>query len=326
MIDKSKVHNILFITLSNIGDVVLTLPVLGVLEKEFPEAKITVMVSAQAKEIFQNDPAITKIIAYDKHVGFLKKVNLGLRLRRKFFDLVVDLRSTIYPALINAPYKTSLISKKAKEVIHKKYFHLNKLLPLGLDIKGASYNLFFNDEDKLKVKTIFTELNISDVDKLVAVAPGAKSHIKRWTASGFAKVCQRLNKELGVKVLLVGDSNDKEITSQIIASGLNNTYDISGYTNIRELAYLLSQCKLLITNDSSPMHLADIVNTPAIAIFGPTDYKKYGPTLKNSQVIREQLKCSPCKRAQCGYNLECMKQIGADEVFEAAKRILSHGL
>lgn len=342
MMDKSKIHNILFITLSNIGDVILALPVLRVLEKEFPNAKISVMVSPQAKGVFVNDPAISRIISYDKHISFLEKIKLGLRLKRKNFDLVVDLRSTLYPVLINAPYRTSLwgrprgehpalaLIKKICRVspsgtspyLHKRYIHLNKLIGFGLDVQNATYNLFFSEEDKRTTKSIFEEFNILEADKIIAVAPGAKSHIKRWTTSGFIKVCQRLNRELGVKVLLVGDSNDKEIISQILSTGLSDTYDISGRTNICELGYLLSKCKLLITNDSAPLHLADIVKTPCIAIFGPTDYVKYGPTIPNSVVIRKHLKCSPCEKAQCAFNLECMKQISADEVFETARRIL----
>jgi len=321
MIDKTKIHNILFITLTNIGDVVLTLPVLGVLEAEFPEAKITVMVSPQAKELIQRDPQVTKIIAYNKRISLIEKINLGFRLRRRGFDLVVDLRSTLYPMLINAPYKTRLSSKN-KNNIHKKYSHLNKLTSLGLDVSNASYKLRFSSEDVFKIKSILQDLNISDTEKIVAIAPGAKSHIKRWTTSGFGKLCNRLNKELGVKVLLIGDSNDKEIISHIISPGLNDTYDLSGRTNLRELAYLISRCKLLITNDSAPLHLADLVETQCIAIFGPTDNKKYGPTLEGSTVIRKDLKCSPCEKAQCAFALGCMKQISADEVFEAVKNEL----
>ena len=323
MIDKTKVHNILLITLSNIGDVVLTLPVLGVLEREFPDANISVMVGPAAGEIFQNGPRISGIISYDKHISFLEKMKLGMRLRKRNFDLAVDLRSTLYPLLIGAPYRTPLFKKNTQGRLHKKQAHLNKLLPLGLNIKNASYSFPFSKKEILKIKNIFKELNISDADRVVAVAPGAKSHIKRWTISSFAKVCRRLNKELGIKVILVGDNNDKEIISEMLSLGLNNTYDISGRTNLRELGCLLSRCELLITNDSAPLHLADLVNIPCIAIFGPTDSQKYGPTLEKSAVIKKALKCSPCEKAQCVFNLECMKQISADEVFETGKRLLS---
>jgi ADP-heptose:LPS heptosyltransferase len=253
-------------------------------------------------------------------------VRLGLRLRKRNFDLVIDLRSTLYPLLVNALYRTTLFKKTKGKQAHKRYAHLTKLIPLGLSVQDASYNIFFSEDDKRTVKMIFKGLNILQSDKIVAIAPGAKSHIKRWTISGFARLCQRLSRELGAKILLVGDNNDKEIISRILSFGLNDAYDISSRTNIRELGYLLSQCKLLVTNDSAPLHIADIVNTPTVSIFGPTDEKKYGPILKNSAVIRKNLRCSPCEKAQCAFDLECIRQIGADEVFEAAKRILGHGL
>jgi len=324
MMDKTKVNNILFLTLSNIGDVVLTLPVLGVLEREFPNANITVMVSEQAKEIFQHDPKIAKVITYNKRIPFSEKITLGLRLRKRNFDLIVDLRSTLYPLLAGAPYRTSLFTNKArKEGMHKRDFHLSKLTGLGLDINEASYDLFYGEEDILNVKNLLKQLNISDTDKIVAIAPGAKSHIKQWPIGGFAKVALRLNRELGIKVLLLGDKNDKEMIAQILSFGLNDTYDMAGRTNLRELAYILSFCRLLITNDSAPLHLGSLVKTPVVAIFGPTDDLKYGPVSQNSVVIKKGLKCSPCEKAQCVFNLECLRQINADDVFEAAKRILS---
>ncbi|MFH0731984.1 MAG: glycosyltransferase family 9 protein [Candidatus Omnitrophota bacterium] len=326
MIDKTKIHNILFITLSNIGDVVLTLPVLGVLKREFPEAKFTVMVSPRAKEIFQNDPAISKIISYDKHISLFEKLRLGLRLRKKNFDLVVDLRSTLYPLLINAAYRTKLLNKMQKARVHKRYAHLSKLKSLGINIEDASYKLLFNDDNKRNMDTLLKQLNMSQEDKIIAVAPGAKSHTKQWQVSGFARLCQKLNKELGLKVLLVGTSDDKETISQVLSAGLNDTYDISARTSIYELAYLLSKCRLLITNDSAPMHIADIVDIASVAIFGPTDYIKYRPMKSDSIVIRKDLNCSPCERAQCEFNLECMKGVTVDEVFEAVKGLLRYSV
>lgn len=325
MIDKSKIYNILFITLSNIGDVILTLSTLGVLEREFPNAKITVMVSAKAKELFANDPAVTNIIPYNKHISLLEKLRIGIDLRKQDFDLVVDLRSTLYPIIVGAPYKTSLIKRK-QCTQHKSLEHLSKLQSLGIDTADASYNIAYNKDDKLNTKDIFNQLAISETDKVIAIAPGAKSHIKRWKASSFSKLCQRLNKELAVKVLLIGSEFDKEIISEVLPTGHNSTYDISTKTNLRELGYILSNCKLLITNDSAPLHMASLVNIPTIAIFGPTDHIKYGPTSKNSTVIKEALKCLPCEKAQCVFDLECMKNITVDKVFGVVKKTLNHGV
>ena len=322
-IEPEEVKKILIITLSNIGDVVLTLPVLGVLKREFPRAEITVMVGANAKELFEAEPAVSRTVIYDKKARFSKKIELGLMLRRRGFDLVVDLRNSLFPLLIGARHNTPLFVKRAGAHMHRKDKHLKRIAAMGIPVDNPPFSVSIARDDKLHVHSLLNQLGILPDDDLVAVAPGAKSHIKRWTTAGFIKVCDRLNKELGLKVLLIGDDSDRPINEQIRARGLRGAYDLSGRTSLRELAYLLSLCKLLITNDSAPLHIGSAVGIPTIAIFGPTDYKKYGPLSANSILVRKPLNCSPCQKALCRFNLECMKQVSVEEIFIAALEILS---
>jgi len=193
---------------------------------------------------------------------------------------------------------------------------------MGVNIENSRYNLFFSEDDKRNANKLLQEFNITEPKRVVVVAPGAKSHTKRWSVASFAKLCHKINKELGVKVLLAGDLNDKDIISQILSSGLNDSYDISARTNLRELAFLILQCGLLVSNDSSPLHIADLVKTPCLSIFGPTDHLKYGPTLAESVVLRKDIKCAPCEKAQCPYALQCLKQVTSDEAFEIVKSII----
>ncbi|MFH1867922.1 MAG: glycosyltransferase family 9 protein [Candidatus Omnitrophota bacterium] len=320
-IDKSKVKKILLITLSNIGDVVLTLPVLRVIEREFPEADITVMVGPNAKEIFTGESSVSRIIVYNKHVSLSKKIQLGLRLRRRGFDMVVDLRNSLFQFLIGARYNSPLI-KRSYSDIHRKDKHLKALASMGTSVDNPPFSIFLTRDDKLHINSVLNEFGILPDDNMVAMAAGSKSHTKRWATTGFLKLCDRLNKEMALKVILVGDDNDRAINKEIAAVGLKDVYDLSGRTNIRELAYLLSLCELLVTNDSAPVHIASAVGLPTVAIFGPTDPKKYGPLSDNSIVLVKGLRCSPCEKALCRFDLECMKKITADEVFNAAKEIL----
>lgn len=321
-IDPKKIKKILMITLSNIGDVALTLPALGVLKREFPGADITVMVAASCKELFEAEPAVSRIVVYDKHIPFFKKVELGLKMRRLGFELVVDLRNSLFPLLTGARYNTPLFVERTDSHIHRMDKHLKRLSALGIPVDNAPFSVSMTRDDKLHVHSIFNELGILPDDDIAAVAPGAKSHIKRWATTGFIEVCGRLIREASLKVLLIGDDSDRAINEEIHAAGLKEVYDLSGRTNLRELAYLLSLCKLLITNDSASLHIGSAVGTPTVAIFGPTDYKKYGPVSPNSIVVRKGLGCSPCQKAQCRFELDCMKQISAEEVFACAKEIL----
>lgn len=321
-IDKVSVKKILFITLSNIGDVVLTLPVLRVLEREFPEADTTVMVGPNAREIFEGESSVSRIVVFNKQISLSKKIQLGLRLRRRGFDLVVDLRNSLFSLLIGARYSSPLL-RRSYAYMHRKDKHLSVLASMGISIEDPPFSIFLTRDDKLHINSILNELGILPDDSIVAIAAGAKSHTKRWTITGFVRLCDRLNKEMGLKILLVGDDNDRAINQEIKDVGLREVYDLSGRTHIKELAYLLSLCKLLITNDSAPVHIASAVGLPAVAIFGPTDHRKYGPLFAESIVIRKALRCSPCEKALCRFDLECMKKITADEVFNAAKKILS---
>ena len=87
---------------------------------------------------------------------------------------------------------------------------------------------------------------------------------------------------------------------------------------------LMQRAALVITNDSASLHLASALYIPTVAIFGPTDADKYGPTATQSRTIRRHLFCSPCEQALCRFSHECMRFISAEEVYEAAKQLLRH--
>ena len=101
------VNKILFITLSNFGDVILTLPVLDALRANYPDARITVMIGPRPSEIFKNNPYIDKLIIYNKYAKFREKARLFFALEKERFDVVVDLRNTLFGALLPARFRTS---------------------------------------------------------------------------------------------------------------------------------------------------------------------------------------------------------------------------
>lgn len=316
------VKRISVITLSNIGDVMLTLPVIGALRGNFKNASIDIVVGPRAKEIFETDPRIEKIYVYDKATSLMKKLKLILRLRRNRYDLAVDLRNSLLGFLIGPRFSTKPFLKSPPDEIHKMDLHLLKIKDLGLNAGSNSYPIWISQIDADNMSRLLNKKGISSSDEIVCISPGAKSHIKRWREDGFAKVCDRLIDEFGLKALFVGDANDYQICNRIVNSMKNYAVSICGQTNLRELAWCIKRCRLLITNDSASLHIAGSVDTPAVAIFGPTDYKKYGPRQGRGFAIYRKLHCSPCEVALCKYDLECMKAVEADEVFEAAKQIL----
>ena len=320
-IDKTQIKRILVITLSNIGDIILTTPVIRALSKEFPGSRIDVMVGPNGKDIFDKDPNVFKLVIYDKHVPIAEKRRLQIKLKKLKYDLVADLRNTVFPLLLAPKYRTSPIQSFPKDIVHKKERHLYKLVPFGMeDLNERSY-IYIAKEDEDYADGLIKTNTVTD--PIVIVSPGAKSHLKRWTVEGFAEVCDGLAGECAASIVFVGAGPDDKETVMSVARKMKNRYhDFVDKTNIRQLASLLKRSSLLITNDSAPMHLGCAVGAKVLAIFGPTDPKKYGPTGEFDAVINKKLFCSPCEVAACKYGHECMKLVSADEVLDRAKMMI----
>jgi len=319
-VDRSSVTRILVITLSNLGDVVLTTPVVNALAREFPDARIDIMVGPKGKEVFEADPRIAKVIVYDKHVPLIEKRRLSVKLKKLNYDLIADLRNTIFPLLLGARYRTSTIQKFPPHIVHKRDCHLYRLSSFGIDGTQTPSSIVLTKEDEGFVELM---LRFSHIEKpFVVVNPGAKSHLKRWMEEGFTAVCNRLIDECRVSVVVTGAGEDSEVADRIIAGIKGKINNFVNRTSTRQLAALLKRSALLITNDSAPLHIACAVNTKTLALFGPTDLLKYGPTGETDVVICKKLHCSPCEKASCQYNHECMRLISPDEVFQAARELL----
>lgn len=320
IIGASEVNRILVITLSNIGDIILTTPVIGALAKTFPDARLDVMVGPNGKEIFEKDPNIFKVIIYDKHMPMTDKARLQMKLKKLRYDLVVDIRNTIFPLLISPKCRTATIQKFPHHILHSKKKHLYRLKSVGVDRMDEPSYIHITKDDEEYVDKILKEYAIPE--PIVVISPGAKSHIKRWTAEGFAEVADRLIVECKASVVFVGAKEDEAIVSDIIAKMKNKPYNLVDKTSIRQLASLIKRSKVLVTNDSAPLHLGNAVGAKVVAIFGPTDPRKYGPTGEFDVVINEKLSCAPCEEAECAHNYECMRSIAPDAVFDAAKMII----
>lgn len=318
--------NILVITLSNIGDVVLTFPVINSLIETYPDSRLSVMAGPNARELFEKDARILRFIEYDKSAPFRKKISLIRSLLKAHYDVVIDLRNSIFPLFLGN-LRLNNLRRPPRSITHMRDKHMWRA---GLKASESNVcQIYIPDEDKAYIDTMIEKWGIKDTDRVVVVAPGAKSHAKRWTLNGFANLCDRLKTELDTKVVIVGDGEDKDFVKGIICKMKNPCVNAAGLTNLRQLVYIIKYAKVLVSNDSSPVHIAGCVGTSSVALFGPTDPKKYGPVGRDDIVIQKDgFKCMPCEEPLCRLNPQypeealCMKSIDAEEVFNAVKTIL----
>jgi len=323
-INKRKVKRILIIGLSNIGDAVLTSPVVEVLRDNFPKAHLALLVGPRAFSVFKNDRRIDNKIIYDKAIHWKNKLRLVNRLKHDRYDLVVDLRNAGFTIFLGARYHTSIFRKPPQALLHMKDRHLWKLKSLGLEVnEGIGPSVQVSEDDKQNVEKMFKRWQIKDGQAVIALACGSRSTTKRWIKSSFSQLIERLIKKYKAKIIMIGDDQDRLIAEEIIEHIRPRLINACGKTSVGELTFLLSKCCLLITNDSAPMHLGWAQGIPVVSIFGPTDHKKYAPAGANNIAIYKDLACYPCQKSLCPSGTrECMKTITPDEVFAACEKLL----
>ncbi|MFA5224654.1 MAG: lipopolysaccharide heptosyltransferase II [Candidatus Omnitrophota bacterium] len=308
---------ILFITLSNIGDCILSLPVLDALHNEYPDASISCLVPERPKEIFSNSPVVDKVIIFDKHARLADKIKLFFSLSRERFDIVVDLRNSFFGAFLPAKKRSSPLRFMPVNFKHMKDKHLLWSGFSGYPFRDRKQqSLVVAPEDVNYINGILKEHKLSGSAKLIVIAPGARSQVKRWDKHNFRQLCSRLIQD-GWDVVLAGDQADQPICSYICQENPEKIINLCAKTSISQLAALLKSARLLVTNDSAIMHLASYLNVPVCAIFGPTNENKYGPWSKDKMVIKKDIFCRPCEKAACRFgSLACLSCLKVEDVFE----------
>jgi len=182
--------------------------------------------------------------------------------------------------------------------------------------------LFPNAQDFLYAQELLQGSGIKENDNMVGIAPGSIWATKRWFSERFAEVADLLIKKVGVKVILLGSNDDKKLCIEIANLMETKPVILAGKTSILQSAAILSQCKVILSNDSAPVHIASAMKKPVVAIFGSTIPEfGFAPYGEGHIIIEKKIECRPCgihgKKRCPEKHFKCMTEISAQEVFEA---------
>ena len=343
-------RSILIVKLSAIGDVVHTLPFLEVIRENFPKARIDWVVEETSSQIIEDHPAIDHVIvsqrtSWQKQLFRMWECStalIGIReflgqLRAQTYDLVIDLQGLFKSALLLG------LSRGRRKIgpswgkegsrfflteppffiepdLHAVEKYLKAAEFLGCDRTSWSGDIPIRETDKKTIEKFFHDNGIEG-KVLVAINPIAKWATKLWELEKFSALADKLQKELSCKLVFTGSRQDREEVSRIIQGMDEAPLNLTGQTNLKELAYLYSRCQLLISTDTGPMHLGAAMGCPVVALFGPTAPWRTGPYGPGHTVIRQEMVCSPCLKKKCE-DLRCMRDITVDRVFRAVEQKL----
>ena len=320
-----------------IGDIVLSTPLIKNIKKLYPESEITYVTTPAGRVVLSNNPYLKEVIAYDKrgkNKGFKGMLNLAKELRNKKFDIAYIphryLRSSLICFLSKIPLKIGYDISEGKLFLNKKIEYrkdlheVERLLKLlDTECNDKKIELYPSKEDKEYIDNYLKDKNTNN-KKLIALAIGSKWNTKRWPIEYFNELIEQLESLDDVRVVLVGGNEEKELPVRYS----DKTINAIGETSLLQLAELIKRCDLIVTNDSSPIHIASAFETYIIAIFGAT-VRELGfyPWSQNSEVIENNLlKCRPCGLHggnECPEkHFKCMLDIKPDLVYERILDVL----
>ena len=323
-----------------VGDSILSLPAMNIIKKNYPECEIWVAAQEWVLDLFTMSDAFAGTIPLPEQKS-LKDIQKAAKiLRRSHFDLGFLFTNSFASALVFAlaripqrwGYKkdgrglllTKGIPSPAREKrTHQVQYYIDLLSALGLKEFPRESYLSVNHREKTETEEWLGSQDIPIHRPLIIINPGAYfGSAKRWPAGKYAEFASLLQNRMGAQIMIVGSAEETDLAEAISSRMSDRPYSLTGKTNLPRLAAILILADLFVTNDSGPMHLANMLKVPLVALFGPTDPARTGPYWQPAKVIHKGAPCWPCSYRQCPFDHRCMMDISPEEVFQACQNLL----
>ena len=268
---KGVVNRILFISLSNIGDAVMTTPVLKALHECYPEAVIDIVGDQRSSEIFKNCPFRGEIYHKQKKRFLRGLPGLVKELWFQSYDVIVDIRTDGLAYLLSAGKRYTKINRSATGP-HAVQQHMGIISEIYQGAPPQCHIWTGNAESK------FAEEALGDHygKKLLGIGPGANAEVKIWPKENYLSLVEKAGDNFDA-IVFFGDSRDKERSDFICARIEMPCINLCGKTNILQAVAIQKCLKGFVGNDSGLGHMASATGIPTITIFGIGEPDRYRP-------------------------------------------------
>ena len=328
---KRQFQRILLIRLDRIGDVLLSTPALEAVRAAHPTAHLAMLVRPPCDQLLESHPALNQVLVYEKdgaHRGWGATLAFAWRLRRERFDTALilhpSLRSHIIAAVAGIPVRIGwdrdggwLLTRRVPHVKqegrqHELDYTLEVVRAAGIPVDGVRRlpTMACTERAVTSVKQWLAQQGVQAGESLIACHPSASGPEKRWPAKAFAELADRLINQMHARIVLVAGPEGRADCDAVARAMRAAPLRADGVFDLQQLAALLKRVRLLISNDSGPVHVAVSQGTPVIALFGrtqpgvnPERWKPLGP--------RDVVLCR-----------EPITALAPDEVYEAVAALL----
>lgn len=338
-INKLKIKKILIIDLAFIGDVILSGPLTKAIRQQWPRAEIWMLTVPLTAPVAEMLPAIDRVKVYDKrgqHKGLGGMWQIAADLRQENFDLAVcvnfALRGAAVARLAGIPYRlgydaqhgdlflTWAASHVRSGIKHETENHLEVLKPLGFSVTDYTLQLCPSEEAEKAFAQKKQGYALPQKDEYYVLCPLGSYERKNLPVPLAVQLIRAMEREK--PVFLIGGKGETAALSAIARAGhIGKERILAGTLTLPELAIFLREAAAMVSVDTGPMHIAQAMSCPTVAVFGPTDPEVWGPRNANSRTVYLKDECSPCwGKGDCTDN-HCMEKIKAEQVLTALKQV-----
>jgi len=350
--DPASVRALLVRANNWIGDVVLASPALHALRAHYAGARISVLARPRVLAALEGSEDLDEIIVFDdrgRHRGLAGRMLLIAQLRRRRFDLAVLFQKAFEAAALAAAagarrrfgYATDrrgwLLTDPLAETDeirsrHHAQVFLDLAAAAGAPAEDLALRFPLDARDRERARQELARAGIAETDPLVAVHPGASKTPRAWHPERFGQLAREAAKLVSGRVVVLGSAADAPLARIILDVSGALGVDLTGRTNVREMAAVCERSALFLGSDSGPMHVAAAVGTPVVAIFGPGRPEKTAPFVPPGRcsVLTRRFPCSPCRQdffKECepapSGKPYCLEEIPVAEALEAVREMLA---
>jgi heptosyltransferase-2 len=313
-----------------VGDVVLSLPALRDLRRAFPASRLEALARPSVAGLYAAVPEIDGVVESRGTLADAAAIrgrhDVGLLLPNSFASAFTLWRAGIperwgYATDARGALLTRSCRVRASLGGRSQVYYYRAMLEgLGLAVSGPP-------DASLACPEAWAERGralLGSPGPWIGINPGAAyGTAKRWPPERFAAAAALVARRSGARVAIVGSAAERPLAEAIAAQLGGAARVLCGETTLAELVGVLRELRLLLTNDSGPMHLAAALGTPLVAVFGSTDWTETAPVSERARVVREETECAPCKLRECPIDHRCMARVAVDRVAATALELLA---
>lgn len=338
----NKPKNLLIVRTDRIGDVILSLPLAGIVKNHYPDCKVTFLVRQYTKELVENHPYIDNILTLKENDGKVFIRENVKEIKKYNFDSSIIVYPTFATSLIiflagikrriGTGYRWYSVLFNEKVYEHRKYAEMHELefnvnLLKKFDIKeeitraNVKFDLQINTESNKRVKKELEKNNIDYSKTIIIFHPGSLGSSVDLPIEKFKELIQLVNDKAGFQIILTGSSNERELCNRLVLN--ERIKNLAGKFSLSEMISLINLADIFVSNSTGPIHISGALNKYTIGFYPKIlacSAKRWGPYTEKSLVFSPEIDCEKCNREQCT-KTDCMSSINVMKVFVEIEKI-----